>query len=65
MVALALFGAGRIGRIHARNAMAQTGLTLKYVVDPVAEAAQGLAAEVFSKQVLHFERESTVPPSRG
>jgi myo-inositol 2-dehydrogenase/D-chiro-inositol 1-dehydrogenase len=45
MGALALFGAGRIGKIHARNAMAQPGLTLKYVVDPVAEAAQALAAD--------------------
>jgi myo-inositol 2-dehydrogenase/D-chiro-inositol 1-dehydrogenase len=45
MAALALFGAGRIGRIHARNAMAQAGLTLKYIVDPVAEAAEALAAE--------------------
>jgi myo-inositol 2-dehydrogenase / D-chiro-inositol 1-dehydrogenase len=45
MPALALFGAGRIGRIHARNAMAQPGLTLKYIVDPVAGAAQALTAE--------------------
>ncbi len=44
MAALALLGAGRIGKIHARNAMAQPGLTLKYVVDPVADAAQALAA---------------------
>jgi myo-inositol 2-dehydrogenase/D-chiro-inositol 1-dehydrogenase len=46
MPALALFGAGRIGKIHARNAAAQPGLRLKYVVDPVAEAAEALAAEV-------------------
>jgi myo-inositol 2-dehydrogenase/D-chiro-inositol 1-dehydrogenase len=44
MAALALLGAGRIGKIHARNAMAQPGLTLKYVVDPVADAAEALAA---------------------
>jgi myo-inositol 2-dehydrogenase/D-chiro-inositol 1-dehydrogenase len=46
MAALAIFGAGRIGNIHARNAAAHPGLTLKYVVDPVAEAAEALAAEV-------------------
>jgi myo-inositol 2-dehydrogenase/D-chiro-inositol 1-dehydrogenase len=46
MAALALFGAGRIGKIHARNARVQPGLTLKYVVDPAAEAAEALAAEV-------------------
>jgi myo-inositol 2-dehydrogenase / D-chiro-inositol 1-dehydrogenase len=45
MPALALFGGGRIGRIHARNAIAQPGLTLKYIVDPVAGAAQALTAE--------------------
>jgi len=44
MAALALFGAGRIGQIHAANAAAHPGLTLKYVVDPVADAAQRLAA---------------------
>ncbi len=43
---LALFGAGRIGKIHARNATDHPGLRLKYVIDPVAEAAQELAAEV-------------------
>jgi myo-inositol 2-dehydrogenase/D-chiro-inositol 1-dehydrogenase len=42
---LALIGAGRIGKIHARNAAAEPGLTLKYVVDPVVEAAEALAAE--------------------
>ncbi len=42
---LALFGAGRIGKIHARNAMAQPGLTLKYIVDPMTDAARVLAAE--------------------
>jgi myo-inositol 2-dehydrogenase/D-chiro-inositol 1-dehydrogenase len=44
MARLALFGAGRIGQIHAANAAAQPGLTLAYVVDPVAEAAERLAA---------------------
>ena len=46
MAALALFGAGRIGKIHAKNAVGQPGLSLKYVVDPIAEAAAGVAAEV-------------------
>jgi myo-inositol 2-dehydrogenase/D-chiro-inositol 1-dehydrogenase len=41
---LALFGAGRIGQIHAANAAAHPDLALAYVVDPVAEAAQALAA---------------------
>ena len=46
MAAIALFGAGRIGAIHAANAAAHPGLTLKYVADPVADAAQRLASRL-------------------
>ena len=46
MATLALFGAGRIGAIHAANAAAHPGLTLKYVVDPVTDDAQRLAARL-------------------
>jgi myo-inositol 2-dehydrogenase/D-chiro-inositol 1-dehydrogenase len=42
---IALLGAGRIGRIHAANAVAHPGLTLSHIVDPDAGAAQGLAQE--------------------
>ena len=42
---IALLGAGRIGRIHAANAVAHPGLTLSQIVDPDAGAAQGLAQE--------------------
>src|SRR5689334_11215536 len=42
---IAILGAGRIGRIHAKNVAGQPGLRLKYVVDPVAAAADSLAAE--------------------
>jgi len=42
---LALVGAGRIGRIHAANAAAHPKLALKWIVDPVARAADALAAE--------------------
>lgn len=42
---IAIVGAGRIGRIHAANAARHPGLHLKYIVDPVAAAAQSLAAE--------------------
>lgn len=41
---IALIGAGRIGRIHAANVAAHPELALRYVVDPVAKAADGLAA---------------------
>src|SRR5689334_8631847 len=45
MFNLAVFGAGRIGRIHARNVRAHPSLHLKYLVDPAPEAA-GLAREM-------------------
>ncbi len=44
MLEVALFGAGRIGKIHAGNLARQPGVHLKYVVDVDAEAARALAA---------------------
>jgi myo-inositol 2-dehydrogenase / D-chiro-inositol 1-dehydrogenase len=44
MTAVALFGAGRIGKIHAANLAAQPGARLKYVVDTHQPSAQELAA---------------------
>jgi myo-inositol 2-dehydrogenase/D-chiro-inositol 1-dehydrogenase len=40
----AIFGAGRIGNIHAGNLAKAAGARLAYVVDPNAEYAQNLAA---------------------
>ncbi|WP_219339698.1 inositol 2-dehydrogenase [Luteimonas salinisoli] len=45
MFKIALVGAGRIGRIHARNAALHPRLALDAVVDPVAASAQALASE--------------------
>ena len=45
MIDVALFGAGRIGKIHAGNLARETGARLKYVVDPDTEAAAALAAQ--------------------
>jgi len=45
MIEVALFGAGRIGKIHAANLAAQPGVRFKYVVDVNAEAAAALAAQ--------------------
>lgn len=42
---VAVFGAGRIGRIHAANLARQPGVRLKYVIDVDAGAAAALAAE--------------------
>ena len=43
---VAIFGAGRIGRIHASNLAALPGVKLDYVCDPVSEAAQALAGQL-------------------
>ena len=40
---VALFGAGRIGRIHAANLAALPGVKLTWVSDPMPQAAQELA----------------------
>ena len=42
--AVALIGGGRIGKIHAANAAAHPALSLKYVIDPIGDAAAMLAA---------------------
>ena len=43
MIDVALFGAGRIGTIHAGNVAREEGVHLKYVVDVNESAAQALA----------------------
>ncbi|WP_077035991.1 inositol 2-dehydrogenase [Pelomonas sp. KK5] len=52
MKQIAVFGAGRIGRIHATNLAALPGVKLRFVSDPMpgaaAELAQSLGAEVAS-----------------
>ena len=45
MIDVAIFGAGRIGKIHAGNIVRQPGVRLKYVVDPDAQAAAALASQ--------------------
>jgi myo-inositol 2-dehydrogenase/D-chiro-inositol 1-dehydrogenase len=50
MLDIAVFGAGRIGRIHALNVVAHPALRLKYLIDPAAQAAE-LAAQTGAKVV--------------
>jgi myo-inositol 2-dehydrogenase/D-chiro-inositol 1-dehydrogenase len=45
MMEVALFGAGRIGTIHAGNLASQPGVRFKYVVDVNPAAAEALAAQ--------------------
>jgi len=42
MIEVAMFGAGRIGKIHGANLAAQPGVKLRYVVDVSAAAAGDL-----------------------
>src|SRR5258705_1274584 len=42
---VAIFGAGRIGKVHAANVARQPGISLKYVVDVFPEAASKLARQ--------------------
>jgi myo-inositol 2-dehydrogenase/D-chiro-inositol 1-dehydrogenase len=43
---VAVFGAGRIGSIHASNVAALPDVALKFVCDPVADSAAALAAQL-------------------
>ncbi len=51
MIEVALFGAGRIGKIHAGNLAAQPGVKLRYVVDVSGPAAEELAQRYAAKAV--------------
>jgi len=51
---VAVFGAGRIGRIHATNLAALPGVQLKYVCDAFAGAAEDLA-QTLGAQVSDIE----------
>ncbi|HTS52778.1 MAG TPA: inositol 2-dehydrogenase [Burkholderiales bacterium] len=51
MIEVALFGAGRIGKIHAGNLAAQPGVRLRYVVDVSGPAAAELAQRYAAKAV--------------
>ena len=55
MTEVALFGAGRIGKIHAGNLVRQPGVKLKYVVD-VNPAAAGELAQKHGAQVGSAEQ---------
>lgn len=46
-----MIGAGRIGRIHGANASADNRIELRYIVDPIEDAAAGLSAMTGAKAV--------------
>lgn len=51
MYSIALIGAGRIGKVHGANVQRHPELSLKYVVDHIATAAESLADSLNSKAV--------------
>lgn len=51
MLNLAIFGAGRIGQMHARNVAALPELALQYVVDPNRAAAEVIAGQTGARVV--------------
>jgi len=51
MIEVAVFGAGRIGKIHAANVARHPQAKLKYVIDTHAPSAEALAAEHGAKVV--------------
>jgi myo-inositol 2-dehydrogenase/D-chiro-inositol 1-dehydrogenase len=57
---VALFGAGRIGRIHGGNAAALPGVALRYVCDPfgdsAAQLAQALGAQVSTPEAVFADK---------
>jgi myo-inositol 2-dehydrogenase / D-chiro-inositol 1-dehydrogenase len=57
---VAVFGAGRIGRIHATNLAALQGVRLEFVCDPVADSAaslaQALGAQVATPDAVFADR---------
>jgi myo-inositol 2-dehydrogenase/D-chiro-inositol 1-dehydrogenase len=55
MIEVALFGAGRIGTIHAGNIARQPDVRLQYVVDVDRDAAQALAGK-YGAQLADAER---------
>ncbi len=61
---VALIGAGRIGRIHGRNAALNGRIALAGVVDPVAAAAEALAGE-WSVPVLSLDEVMSDPSIAG
>jgi myo-inositol 2-dehydrogenase/D-chiro-inositol 1-dehydrogenase len=50
LVNFALFGAGRIGRMHAENLARRSDAKLLYVVDPKPDAARALAEPLGARQ---------------
>ena len=65
MLTFALFGAGRIGRLHAANIASHANARLAAVADTVPAAAEELADGFSRDPVLHFFLERYGPACRA
>ena len=54
MIKFAMFGAGRIAKVHGQTLSEHPAVSLEYVIDPVAEAANAVA-EQFNAKVTDVE----------
>lgn len=64
MIDLAVFGAGRIGHVHALNAAAHPRVRVKYIVDPLPGARDALAAQT-GAEVVDADRVFSDPAVAG
>ena len=55
MIDIAVFGAGRIGYVHALNAAAHPNVKLKYIVDPIASAHRADLSEQTGAAIVEAE----------
>ena len=63
MIGIALFGAGVIGRVHARNVATNPGCELRYVVDQDLGRAQALCSAHGGQPASDIEARSKTKPS--
>ena len=62
---VAIFGAGRIGRIHASNLAALPGVKLQAVCDPMAAAAAGTGFDDLVWRILETSCDNSPASARG
>ncbi len=60
MFNIALFGCGRIGKVHAVNIAAHPKTQIKAVIDPYTEGAQQLASQ-YGAEVMSVEQAMSDP----
>ena len=65
MTTLAVFGAGRIGRIHALNAAALSAVSVRYLVDPIASPGRDDLAARLRARVAEAEQVFADPSIDG